>query len=835
MRWMLVWLCAMAALMTVDGALADQTVKTVDIPVGFGNSVPANTSVFKMQSINLPDRIGQMVYAVLELTGDYPANTNLTSMVNVSGVITNCTPVIMTPAVNVTNYHTEVDCSNAFVNFTGGVLGFGFRGTKAVSNIFGGLQLTYYNNPLGMAKVSGTEYSPGDSATIFVQLTDANNNPVQNGSCYVDIFYPGPMHMYNISNAPMVQASGGDGLYYYDLVVPSTLGVYMVSAKCAYTYNWQWIYPSDELVYSPVRGAVTGTWSGATQALNNPDDGAYEQCQTSTDCVANYTFNVSQYGVLTNVTNVNLYWLGEATKVGTLTFAYWNNSAWVNLPNTVATVATGSTTAPSGADQLQTNMIPVSAIIGGLVKVRLSDVVGSTHAFYDNWLSLAVLTTYGTIQNVKGSGEMHVTNIPSAAATSVWTYPARSLTTNLLGNTFYTITDTWFGINNTDTISGTNFTYYTGIFTDNFSVTSVIGNLTNQTIQFPAFETLPCNAILSLYSFNGSAYVNISYTTDWSSYQQCTVSWLQNLTYGIVYNFTILARNVWESEGRSVNTAALTLYPLLSAACNYWAVMANDTPYPYIVPMNETNVNMDNQYRACNNYLDDYYWFNQSYNSFLADKTKVVDRKTFEQVEADYYAMKFAADKLNEISYLETDAVMASGIYSKILLLNPLNASIPINQFWANISSPEIMVDALGTVNATVAADLVVDAQMNVTMNANAGNISVIKMQTTQINTTMNQTQSLVAQIWTWVQSIFNWTSATPSPGTVVTQGVAIMTADYYQQQASAVMAQVLFNGTSVTGAMCQVSVYYPNMTVQVSGGGMSYAEMDGIIIRGRR
>jgi hypothetical protein len=138
--------------------------------------------------------------------------------------------------------------------------------------------------------------------------------------------------------------------------------------------------------------------------------------------------------------------------------------------------------------------------------------------------------------------------------------------------------------------------------------------------------------------------------------------------------------------------------------------------------------------------------------------------------------------------------------------------------------------------------------QVNSTTNATNSlllamntNISVIRSQTTQINATTNQTQSLMAQVWLWVQSIFGWVNTDQDANattavainnitaTVVVQTVQFVSANYYQQQSSSVVAQVIKDGASVTGATCQLNVYYPNMTLQVTNGGMSFLGVDGL------
>jgi len=77
----------------------------------------------------------------------------------------------------------------------------------------------------------GTDYFPHENGKIFLQLLDENRSDVNNGWCWLDIYYPNSSIM--IDDGSMVRL-GENGLYYYDILVPDDLGVYMLSAYCKY-------------------------------------------------------------------------------------------------------------------------------------------------------------------------------------------------------------------------------------------------------------------------------------------------------------------------------------------------------------------------------------------------------------------------------------------------------------------------------------------------------------------------------------------------------------------------------------------------------------------------
>ena len=133
----------------------------------------------------------------------------------------------------------------------------------------------------GLLKLSGTEYSPGDPATVFLQLIDNQGNPItSNAACYLDMYSPlSSGHSQLLTNAPMSSLGGNDGLYYYDIVAPPTLGVYMMSAKCSYDNSLQqnWVYDPLGLNY-PTQTVLNGTYTGSELSLISDTDGQYQQC-----------------------------------------------------------------------------------------------------------------------------------------------------------------------------------------------------------------------------------------------------------------------------------------------------------------------------------------------------------------------------------------------------------------------------------------------------------------------------------------------------------------------------------------------------------------------------
>lgn len=434
-RTHLIWIVAVIALLSCGSALAVQpTMETNKIFLNpfYRASMTNNVNSTYNITVMPPDGISSVTSAIISFDMWMTPTVTFSAWVN-GQTCNNANYTITTTFASAGRGVATFDCSNRITK--AGTYNVTIRPSGAnTGSLTAWLDLTYMNRPFGGIEVSGTEYSPGDQATNFVQLKDSQGIPIQNGSCYMDIWYPlvNGTHPYTVQDAPMLVAPGDDGIYYYDLIAPSTLGVYMLSARCSYSYNPVWIYRPTELLFFPVRSVQTGTYQGASIVLNAKEDGLYERCDGSIaqPCVANYTFNMSQYGLIDNITGLNVYYMGQSdTASRTLTLSYWNGSTFVNMTNTLTYAGTGGSV-PTPYDELLSNTIPASAIVNNQTIIRFS-VPGSVRIF-NNWLALLALSSVGTLQDVKGSGEMHVTNISGAAGTvaasSVWSYATRNLT-----------------------------------------------------------------------------------------------------------------------------------------------------------------------------------------------------------------------------------------------------------------------------------------------------------------------------------------------------------------------------------------------------------------------
>lgn len=409
-------------------------------------SMTQNTNYTYAVMVNPPDRVSEVKSAIISL--DAWINPTRTFMAWVNGIACRSeTYTVSTTYAGAGRAVPTFDCGNVItaagnytvtLQVTGGNIG--------ASTAW--LEIVYMNDPVGNLEMAGTEYRVGDEATIFLQLKDNQGNPVQNGTCYLDIYAPllNGSHPHTLNDAPMLNINTTDGLYYYDLVVPNTTGVHMLAARCAYTTNNVWVYDPAGVV-APVGTVVYGTYEGTTLSLINKDDGIYEHSTSQpvngiAYSVAQYDYNFSSFTGL-NITHINLYWLGESNYKPNVDFsAYnWTSDAWVALPNSLTLKATALTGQPSGIDELISNSIPVSLIntTTKILRIKLNASRTSSFQLWTNFLNMQVITANGTVQDLKGSGEMHVnnwfdsiendfTNLTMVTAQSVWNYTTRNLT-----------------------------------------------------------------------------------------------------------------------------------------------------------------------------------------------------------------------------------------------------------------------------------------------------------------------------------------------------------------------------------------------------------------------
>jgi len=290
--------------------------------------------------------------------------------------------------------------------------------------------------------IHGTEYAAGEKATIFLQLKDASNNPIINGSCYLTLFHPNKSKILN--NAPMLYLANSAGIFFYDYNLPiDQNGVYMMSAECTYSNFIRHYYTLTSGGWNPFEGGcgsqqinatvnVGNVLQGTMIQLNNLMDWAYVYQASSGGGIkaTNVTFTWNSSTTLckinkSNTANLDFYYMGETYNSLTMYFYAWNwnnNGSWDYLGNTV-TAGKATATVTSGVEDYFAGQLNVTkhTATDGTVKIMVYATSGAGFSVWYDWMGLVAATNNTAIVDLKGSGEVHISGSAATATCKVTT------------------------------------------------------------------------------------------------------------------------------------------------------------------------------------------------------------------------------------------------------------------------------------------------------------------------------------------------------------------------------------------------------------------------------
>lgn len=563
-------------------------------------TLTASTNYTYTVNVNPPDKISSVINAMIEFNAQINGQTQTFSLW-VNGEACNNPTYSVTTAFSTTGQvQLYFDCSNRITK--AGTYDVTLRSAVNTGTMSGWLDLTYMSNPLGSVEVKGTEYYENDDGTLFLLLKDANGNYITNATCEVDIYYPNignTTHPEWINNGLLRYLE--EGLYYYDFTTPALAGLYMTNAQCFYTTENNYYYKAGS-ASKPSRTVLSGTYTGDTFVLNDYGDWIYTQCASSggtpKTCDSYYDWTVG-----TNITKLYAQYLGESSGSPTMIMYYWNfkNNSWMQMANTLAFKGTASSGVPSGVDEYTTNEI--TNLTAGIatnytVRIRTYTSGGSTYNLFTNWLTLNAVKYGTTIQDLKGSGEIHV---------SSWT-PTE--------DRFYKVTtcdgyiDGRCGLfTNTDP----NYDLPEGEIEDYLNITAV--NTKDVTINYNTPFSVDCSALYFVKRWNGTGWSDI--TNDISVYskpadENCLIEIPLSMTSGMQYQFWIEMDNYmkWEVEMSHI------IHQKIKDSIDKMCANRNFT---YINPITDSSIMpSDNMTKFCYYAYDDFYFENSYYQDSLA-------------------------------------------------------------------------------------------------------------------------------------------------------------------------------------------------------------------------
>jgi hypothetical protein len=409
--------------------------------------------------------------------------------------------------------------------------------------------------------VGGTEYLTGDNATIFLQLVQSGS-PINNGYCNFDAYFPNKTTLYN--NKDMVYLSGSDGLYYNEFVVPEQAGVYMLSASCLYPLNLTVAPPTNDTMiwsgasstnYGSATSMITGTWLGqigiSLVSFNITD----APQNFSSAKLFLYKFSGSSYNIsLKRVTSVwaelNVTWGNQPTYganvYDTISPALnsWNSwditelvRGWKNGTYTNYGIMLNQTKGTGGMELqyfytkeygnyipflfIMANSTPLPQEIKGSGEMHVSNfnATNINYTYFDQRFNTTFFnqqTILSFLQNMNSS----IVNLLAQLPSLIWNYPTRTtnstfslnisnytVNTQILNLTIYNTTANITNI--TNPIEITNYT--------------IINNVTNQTVNVTDYTIAISNYtvltdIINITNVSTTVILNVSnVTTDLSN------------------------------------------------------------------------------------------------------------------------------------------------------------------------------------------------------------------------------------------------------------------------------------------------------------------------------
>jgi hypothetical protein len=231
--FLLILLFAMACVYLLPTGLATSTQQYNKIFLSpfYVQSFSAGNPVYFGLNVSARDNIGSVVAAIINFNAQINGQSqNFTLSVNG----TYCVPssyYIATAFSTTGNVQFYFDCTKAITK--AGFYNISLISAVNTGAISGWLDLTYMNNPPSL-QTGGTEYSPNENGTVFVQLLNGNENPINLGNCNTTIYYPNKTVWLNDQVMTLLDAKG---VYYYDLTTPNITGNYISIFNCMFPAN----------------------------------------------------------------------------------------------------------------------------------------------------------------------------------------------------------------------------------------------------------------------------------------------------------------------------------------------------------------------------------------------------------------------------------------------------------------------------------------------------------------------------------------------------------------------------------------------------------------------
>ncbi len=614
--------------MAIQTVSAEQTVKTIEVPLGYEAVVIENTISYFNLSVNYPDGISKILSMELLVKGDFLANT-----INVGGFlyegqgdIIYCTPDMWTIYRDADNYEMSFDCSDLIQqsDWKGGNLTFGFLSTQVAGNLKTRVKITYENKPKVSVIVHGTEYVAGNTGKIFIQLLDESAQPVSGSECYASIYYPND----EVYKYQQLMSYLDEGLYDYDFEIPYTKGVYPVAVVCTVKGV---TYDASNLAWDNFE---TGTISGGDGWDTN---WALSSCLINEDQAHSGTYSLHcrddrdpSRRIDSNLTYVRLdydFWY-RATGFGNGEYVYVEMQDASGVEHQLQVISNANA---DGAWKHVTGSLSLEADIfdfDGQIRFELDtsgNVDNNDHYYIDDLnitLGSAIAINDTEYQIVRGSGEAHVSS----------------------DEEYYVEMD--YGTLTNETFDGYMYMYYNVI-------SAVAENKTEREVSLHVWNAFPCEHIENIYIKNKTTDVwdEISFHTflRTKDNDRCGIHYDQDFAVGEIYELKIKASNFWRTEMLSKYNADIMNQKVIRDGCNYY--QSQEGLPAYSVPLSSDPTETDLFYLNCLYYFNTFHHYNETMMTQFVLYPPTEINMTFdemEQMEGIYNNLKEESEILSK-------------------------------------------------------------------------------------------------------------------------------------------------------------------------------------------
>lgn len=775
------------AILIVPSVNAVQSIRTIEYPLAYEQYPLANTVYERNITIFPPDGIEEIEALEFMIRGDFLASTQVYGGIIFAEQVYFCNPTDWTsPTWNVDGYEMTFDCTDYVGTWKGHPtipLQFMWQADQLFGNAKPRVKMTYLNKPkITMNyKVSGTEYEPQQDGMLFLQLLDETNDPVENASCSVSIYYPDGFLKWK-DQQEMIESD--EGLYFFSFTTPNVEGVYMAAAYCLTPDPASDLYTAEHDFEDNDIAGGTGDWDSNWIETNDcamPSDGeAYEgsreyrlehdggqpycrraiESNTSVDRIIvtfyqkaqsleageSFQFGVCESGYV-NCTDIEEWDDGDDDDVWRLrTYTFLSDD--YNMDSNFWIYFDGD-----GLDAANDELF-----IDNLEVTARSDASNETE-----------------YQEIRGTGEVHVSAEKNYKSELNWG--------EITNDTFF------------------NYSY---MYWDITSYTNV--NTSDQPIEINSqHRGFPCTAIYGIYDYNSSSGeydIPIQYFTFLREDGRCGMRFYHDLNVNEVFTVQVKMESYFKRLMLSQYQQLLFIDEMLNVSCT--AYQQGRGYGNFTVPLDtEVPNSTDYLYASCYTFFDNMYLYTTELQTYLFPRlygTINGTKDVIDTSEERFTSILVTGESLIELSNTIVIGLNLGDSYGISLMQNTSYVP-PYSQFYANISSGFLNFQLGNTTLNTLGQSMLADAGYNASLSALIEDINI-----TAENVTATVNETAIAQAnWNYENRTVQAYEGKWSGGTEYESGE--------QGKLAIVLIRTNIFGipSAVTGATCRATCLYPN------------------------